>query len=591
MVQRVRQARLKMFGAGAPSAGPAASGFAIEGRKSIPVLTLKFSDTGSADPIDVKQLQTELFDGPWPTGTMTDYYKEISYGLFEVTGQVHPFKTLKNKGSFYTANCNGLCEEAKIPDMLTETLTLNGSIDWGQFDNEGPDGKPNSGDDDGFVDFVAFVQPDIGGECGKNPHVWSHRFSLSGWGAKAFPTKSPANGGGTIMIDDYVVMPSKACDAKTMIQIGVFAHEFGHAFGLPDLYDTDDDNGESEGAGNWCLMAGGSWGGDGNSPERPAHMSAWSKTFLGWVLPKLPAGNPSISLEDIESKAVALKVPISAVGTQYYLIENRQKTKFDDHLPIGGLLIWRINDSVVNAGLINNSVNADETKQGVELVEADGLSHLDSTTNRGDAGDPFPGSKNVRNLDNTTKPPSIGKVGVCEIGDAAPTMTIRLSLTGQCKGTTPPVPTPEPQSVPTAGQVPQKPDVPPATAGGTAPAQEPEAVTVTVGQLAKNPAAYVGKTLRVDGLLENAGRNYQTDLRLVLKERDGNESVRVVWPGVPKEVARPPAGTSRSRPSQASDFLGKTVEVIGVMEETVGRDGVRGFTLRIRSAAKPKPEK
>ncbi len=42
---------------------------------------------------------------------------------------------------------------------------------------------------------------------------------------------------------------------------GVFAHEMGHAaFGLPDLYDTDN---SSEGLGNWSLMAGGSW----NGPE------------------------------------------------------------------------------------------------------------------------------------------------------------------------------------------------------------------------------------------------------------------------------------------------------------------------------------
>ena len=291
---------------------------AVEGTQSIPVLSLKFRDTG-ADPIDVAQLQKELFDGPWPTGTMTDFYKEISYGRFEVNGQVLPFKTLKNRRSFYTSTCNGLCQQARVPDMLKETLTLNAGLDWGRFDNDGPDGKPNSGDDDGFVDFVAFVQPNVGGECGDNSSIWSHRFSLSGWNGQAVRHQdSASSGGGTIMVDDYVIMPAKACDGKTMIQIGVFAHEFGHAFGLPDLYDTDDDNGVSEGAGNWCLMAAGSWGGDGNSPERPAHMSAWSKTFLGWVLPSLQTGPlPSASIKDVESNPAAIKVPIST--TQYYL--------------------------------------------------------------------------------------------------------------------------------------------------------------------------------------------------------------------------------------------------------------------------------
>ena len=42
------------------------------------------------------------------------------------------------------------------------------------------------------------------------------------------------------------------------------AHELGHLlFGFPDLYDTDY---TSEGIGDWCLMAAGSWNGGGDTP-------------------------------------------------------------------------------------------------------------------------------------------------------------------------------------------------------------------------------------------------------------------------------------------------------------------------------------
>ncbi|MFC1543554.1 immune inhibitor A domain-containing protein [Candidatus Neomarinimicrobiota bacterium] len=63
--------------------------------------------------------------------------------------------------------------------------------------------------------------------------------------------------------------------------IGVYAHEMGHAvFGLPNLYDYGYD---SEGLGDWSLMAGGSWNGSlGSSPAFP---DAWSHVQMGYVTP------------------------------------------------------------------------------------------------------------------------------------------------------------------------------------------------------------------------------------------------------------------------------------------------------------------
>ena len=45
------------------------------------------------------------------------------------------------------------------------------------------------------------------------------------------------------------------CNTSRICTIGLYAHEFGHIIGLPDLYDRDESNGDSEGLGNWCLMA------------------------------------------------------------------------------------------------------------------------------------------------------------------------------------------------------------------------------------------------------------------------------------------------------------------------------------------------
>jgi len=412
-------------------AARAAGGTAISGTKSIPVLTAKFNNT-SSDPFVIGDLQKELFDGPWPTGTMTQYYQEISYGQLTVTGTVHPWKQLPNDDTFYEGGCNGLCPAAKIREFLQQTLDLNDvAINFAQHDNDGPDGVPNSGDDDGYVDFVAFVHAETGGECGTS-NIWSHRWVYSGWGAGEYTTNDVRSGGGNIKVDDYVIMPALACGGSNMIEIGVFAHEFGHAFGLPDLYDTDPDNGDSEGIGNWCLMAGGGWGGDGASPERPSHMSAWSKYFLGWVNPtEVTADLNPATIDDAEDNAEAFKLPISA--TEYYLVENRQAKKFDQNLPGSGLVIFRVNETVVNAGLTNNRVNADENNKGVDVEEADGQKDLDNTANRADGGDVFPGTSNKRSFDNASNPASTGTIAVCSISDSGPSMTTNLLVsTGRC---------------------------------------------------------------------------------------------------------------------------------------------------------------
>jgi M6 family metalloprotease-like protein len=413
-----------------PQGAPPVGGTEIQGRRLIPVLMGTFSNTPN-DPYPIADLQRELFDGPSSTGTMTDFYTEISYGSLKVTGTVFPWRKASKPDSFYTGGimpngdpCNGLCDQAKLGEYLKELLDQNvNQIDFSQYDNDGPDGIPNSGDDDDFVDFVAFVHPGIGGECSNNENIWSHRFTFTGLTGSAYETKSPGKNGRNIRIDDYVIMPAKACDGTTMIQIGVFAHEFGHAFGLPDLYDTQQANGRSEGIGNWGLMGAGSWGGDNRHPEKPSHMSAWEKAFLGWVKPFEVNSDINVVLRPAEEQPDVFKIRISE--DEYYLLEYRRKTGFDVSLTGSGLLIWRINEAIAQAGLINNTVNGDQLRKGVGLIEADALMELDRRVNRGNAGDMFPEGGRTK-FDSTTNPASVGRIAICDIG--SPGTTIRLRI-------------------------------------------------------------------------------------------------------------------------------------------------------------------
>ncbi len=401
-------------------------GTAITGTKHIPVLMGLFANTGSA-PYAVADLQTELFDGPWPSGSMSDYYQEISYGAFDVDGTVYDWVTASHDDTYYegSTGCNGLDPScgARTGEFLKELLDANDpTVDFSQYDNDGPDGVPNSGDDDGYVDFVAFVQPERGGECGTS-NIWSHSWVYTAWpvsGGSPYQTDDNGFGGGKIFVDDYTIQPALACDNSTMIQIGVFCHEFGHAFGLPDLYDI---NGGSEGLGNYCLMAGGSWGGNGVHPERPSHMSAWCKMMLGWTQPTLVESDGVVALGQAETNDDAAKLWEDAYrGGRYFLIENRQKVGFDQYLPLGGLLIFHVDTEAMTG-------NMNEAHKYVDLEEADGNDDLDYERNRGDTGDPYPGVTDNRTFNGASYPNSDDYLGMptgvaCEnISDSGATMT------------------------------------------------------------------------------------------------------------------------------------------------------------------------
>jgi M6 family metalloprotease-like protein len=526
---------------------------AVVGVRAVPVLTAKYTDTGS-DPFQRESLQAELFSEEWPpqcmatntcTGTMRQFYTENSYGRFTVTGTVTPWVTLPHTASFYqgsdfqnaageTRHCKGLCSTAKIGQFVIDTIAANPNFPWEQYDNDGPDAIPNSGDDDGFVDFVAIVQPSIGGECRNDATgIWSHRSNLSNMSGGPLVTKRPTVAGGFIRIDDYVITPSFACDGTTMIQIGVFAHEFGHAFGLPDLYDTRQPARWS-GLGNWCLMASGSWGGDGDSPERPSHMSPWAKQYLGWLTPLTVTADSKISVDGFESTSFAYRIPIST--KQYYLVTNISRGGFNVKLPVAGVAVWKINDSMVQPGLRNNTVNADPANRGITLVEADGHDGLGSPAFRGGDGDLFPGVSTVRNFDATTVPKAVGKVALCGISDAGPRMNMTAFITGR-------------------------------KCGGQAIAAFQPAAVQNISALAPALEAlpdFASKAVTISGTISNAGTNLFTDRQLVFVDDNGT-SIPVTI-AAPLEFPASPSSATASVPD-LGNLYGKPVRITGTIQQ------------------------
>lgn len=130
---------------------------------------------------------------------------------------------------------------------------------------------------------------------------------------------------------------------QRMTNISLFCHETGHILGLPDLYvqrnPGEPPSADAVGLGNWCLMS------VQVSNGRPQHMSAWSKERLGWIKPTVidPSVRQRLVLGPIENAPrECFKIPLRPDGSEYLLLENRQKIGFDASVPAEGLLVWRV---------------------------------------------------------------------------------------------------------------------------------------------------------------------------------------------------------------------------------------------------------
>ena len=365
---------------------------------NVPVIMGSFSD--NAHIISSADFEELLF-GAYPTGSMTDYYDEVSYGQFQLTGTVHGPYTAANTQAYYMNGDNGGGTDypTNYAGFLYSVLDdADPTVDFGLYDNDGPDGIPNSGDDDGVVDALIMIHAD-GSEATGDTDNFRARFSFLDWhGAPPYTTDDAAAGGGFILIDQQLRVGGERGNGNVnMIQlIGIFCHEFGHALGLPDLYDTDESSG---GLGTWCLMSS-SFGACGcaGGGARPVHLNAWCKVDLGWIIPTVIEAIETVQIPPVETNPVAYKLWDDAYqGGRYFLLENRTRTGFDSLIEGEGVMIWHCNEEAAFD-------NGNDNFRIVDLEEADGFDHLDNKINLMDSGDPYPGSSNNTSFNDNTYP-------------------------------------------------------------------------------------------------------------------------------------------------------------------------------------------
>lgn len=367
----------------AASLAPTAGGFKIL------AILVKFSDHPSQ--VASTFFDSLLFDSSGAS-TVKKYFNEISNTQIDLVTVNLPsslgWNTAPSTYAYYVNGANGTGPYPQNTQKLVEDLVdqINPQVDFSAYDNDG----------NGYVDCLLVIHSGTGAEMSGNANdIWSHKWGIT-----------PRSRDG-VYISTYTVQPEFWTTPGDMT-IGVYSHELCHGFGLPDLYDINSANGNSYGAGNWCIMAYGCWNGPSGRGGSPSHPCAWSRIHMGLATPTVVSANLTArTINPVETGGAIYRLwTAGAAGNEHFLVENRQKTGYDSYLPASGLLIWHIDDSKTSNGSAWWPGQDPAQHYLVALEQADGLYQLEHAASLGNAADPFPGTGSVTTFSTSSAPSS-----------------------------------------------------------------------------------------------------------------------------------------------------------------------------------------
>ena len=335
--------------------------FPVHGSPRVPVILVQFTNKKFTNKNPKTQYESHFCT---MDKSVAQYFADQSNGDFTPQFDVFgPYTTINNVAYYGGDDSDAPVENSKaIGEMIVEACTaLDSEIDFTQYDYNG----------DGYCDAIAIIYAGLGQANGGSENtIWPHQYYLS---ETDYANVLTLDG---IKIDKYVTTCERAAIKfnSNLVEyhdgIGTMCHEFGHALGLPDFYDVAYTG--NYGMGQWDIMHSGSYL---NSSKTPCNYTAYEKEFMGWKSTTIASSTKKYILDSNSNWGEAVKIlnPHQPNKREYYIVENRQKTGWDEYLPAAGLMITYIdiNDRYWAENIVNTFLDGNDHER-MTIIPCDG---------------------------------------------------------------------------------------------------------------------------------------------------------------------------------------------------------------------------
>lgn len=330
-------------------------------------------------------------------GSVRDYFLDQSYQQLSIDFDVVGPYTLSKEWRYYGKNRQNSQNDQHPCELVIEACRLaDADVNFKDYDWNG----------DGEVDQVFVVYAGYSAAAGYNEDaIWPHEWHLD-YGTY-YGDGNGAQRLDGVKIDNYAVSSELlGTSGNTMDCIGVAVHEFSHCLGLPDFYDVDGNG--TQCMDYWDVLDAGCYSGKNWKGEAPTGYTAYERNFAGWLdFEELKEPHKVTGMPNLGDEPMAYIYYNKGNKNEYFILENRQaKDWFKYPVSAHGLFVYHVDYD--RTAWEQDRPNSDPKHPRMTYVPAD-KSYERSTTGQMVA-DFFPGTGNVRTLNNTSHVNCSGKM-------------------------------------------------------------------------------------------------------------------------------------------------------------------------------------